>query len=317
MARDKKSMIGFDPLAWLDDDKSETENTPASDSAEEKASTANKTEQPVSTATSKPSTKSTKKEKVKKIDVLGHSIDETALLKGYEIASEVLDEVVTSFYSELFSQYPDVKPLFENTSEKSQASKLSAALNLLMDNLHNEDALNSTLHDMGVRHQAYGALPEHYPVVAELLVGSFKNILGRRWTKAISAAWLELLVAVAETMIAAYEDNVDTGGSVMDGEIDVSANDVSDHPVLQLNSTQDISKSLELKNDMLALINDNDEIDIDASNVERIDGSAIQLLCALFVYAKENNLMIHWVNPSEALMSAAELLGVKQILELT
>lgn len=299
MARDKKSMIGFDPLAWLDDEDDKNDSK-----ADEKAD-------------KKTVKKEVKKTKPTIISVLGHSVDETALLKGYELANAVLNEVVVDFYNELFIQYPAVKPLFENTNEERQAEKFSSAINLLIDNLHNEDELQSVLTNMGESHQGYGALPEHYPIVAELLVVSFKNKIGRSWTKAISAAWMELLIAAAETMCAAYKEEA------LEAEAEVELMEVSselgvevNHPVLQLNNIQDISKSQALKNEIISLINDTDEIDIHAADVERIDGSALQLLCALFIYAGQNNLIINWINPSEALNQAVQLLGMQEILEL-
>jgi len=300
MARQKKSMIGFDPLAWLDGDA-------------DKAVSAEEEKKPVAQPE-----KDSKKMKPVVITVLSHSIDETALLKGYELAMEKLDEVVADFYSELFTQYPAVKPLFVNTSENAQTGKLAAALKLLIDNLHNETELKTILSAMGERHQNYGALPDHYPIVAELLVGSFKKKIGRSWTKAVSAAWMELLVAAAETMCAAYKDD-DVGVEIESQAVEMSVETPVDsaHPVLLLNCIQDISKSQVLKNDMLTLINDNDEIDIHASEVERIDGSALQLLCALFNYAHQNNLVINWIDPSDALMQSACTLGVQKILELS
>jgi len=307
MARDKKSMIGFDPLAWLDDEGDKN-------SAEENKEPANSAKKKT---VKKEKKKVAEKSKPVIVNVLGHSVDETALLKGYELATDVLNETVVDFYNELFAQYPEVKPLFENTTEKMQADKLASALKLLIDNLHNDDALQSVLSDMGERHQSYGALPDHYPVVAELLVASFKNKIGRSWTKAISAAWMELIVSAAEVMCAAYKDDVpETEPEVEPMDLSTESEVETDHPVLQLNSIQDISKSQALKNEMMALINDNDEIDINAADVERIDGSALQLLCALFSYANQNNLIINWIDPSEALRDAAQILGMQEILEL-
>lgn len=296
MARDKKTMIGFDPLAWLD----ETD--------EKSTSRTNK----------KSVAKKVKKAKPVMINVLGHSLDETALLKGYELTRTALDEIVFDFYNELFIKYPAVKSLFENTDERVQAEYFSSIINLLIDNLHNEDTLQSVLTDMGERHNGDGVLAEYYPRMAELLVASCKNKIGRSWTKAISAAWMELLVAVENTLCTAYKDEK------FESEFDIEPVEVStelgvdtNRHVLKLNNIQDISKSQALKNEMIALINDNDEIDIHASEVERIDGTALQLLCALVIYAGQNNLIINWVDPSEALKKSAQILGMQEILELT
>ena len=319
MARDKKTMIGFDPLAWLDNENEEQGGAPGKE-AQVVAKEADKNKEP------KP--KAAAKKKVKMIEVLGTQLDEVALLKGYELSISRLDEVVEAFYTDLFEQYPDVKPLFANISDGEQSLKLKAAVTLLIENIHNAEALQTALHDLGERHQAYEALPDHYPVVAELLVASFKKILGRPWTKAVSAAWLALLGMAAKEMCAAYVEKIDSDDVsekeiLQQEELPTETNDADDNamvetdqPVLQLNSIQDIGKSQALRNEMLALINDNDEINIEASSVERIDGSALQLLCALFRYSKDHNLNIHWINPSDAVIESATTLGLKTILEL-
>ncbi len=293
MARKKKSMIGVDPLAWLDGDK-----------AKEGAS------EPESASVVKEQAAEESKPKSHKIDVLGIRLDEIALVKGYEISADSIDEIVKDFYGRLFEQYPDVKPLFRDFDEDAQSSKLIQALRLLMDNLHDEDALNKVLAELGVRHQKYGALKEHYPVVIELLLASFKEKIGRHWTKAITMAWQDLLTVASEKMCNAYEVDMEQP------ETNQVNNELETGSCLQLHSVQDISRSQALKNDMLSLINDNDQISIDGSQVERIDGSAMQLICALFLYAKEHNLMISWINPADVIIEAASTLGMKDILEL-
>jgi len=338
MARDKKSMIGFDPLAWLDDEGGES---PAPDrgnkvtletSAEDIANVIQTEEIQVvgkeADKSKEPKAKVVVANKVKMIDVLGSQIDEVALLKGYELSTSKLDEIMAGFYTDLFEQYPDVKSLFGDINNNEQGLKLKAAVKLLVENIHNQGALKIALNDLGARHQAYNALPDHYPVVVELLVASFKKVLGRRWTRAISSAWLAMLNMAAKQMCAAYVeaiDSVDVPREEIEQseELPVETNDTdeiimieTDQPVLQLHNVQDIGKSQALKNDMLALINDNDEINIEASTVERIDGSALQLLCALFEYSKTNNLVIHWLNPSEVMRESATTLGLQKILEL-
>lgn len=328
MARDKKSMIGFDPLAWLD--KEEGEKSPADkqsvDSKSGKSSLSNHKK------------KSSKGKKSKSmIDILGHSIDEGSLVKGYELSYEVIEEIIGDFYNELFNKYPHVKSLFANTTEQSQVDKLTAALKLVVDNLHNDNALRNALEDIGRRHQKYGAQLEHYPVVVDLLLASFKNKIGRSWTKAINSEWRSLLGAVSETMYSVYTEepvvkqDSSTGveamaddGNEIESEIPETVQAESgsqlsvgsESQLYKLQSVQDISKSQTLKNDLVMLINDHDEIALDGSHVERIDGSALQLLSALFIYAKQNNLVINWHSPSEALRESARTIGVDKILEL-
>jgi len=325
MAREKKSMIGFDPLAWLDEDEP-SDNSVAEKPLEDSESEATQSAEEPAEVTKKKAPAKPKKQPEKWI-VLGRSMDETALIKGYELAVSKMDDVVVDFYSELFLQYPDIQVLFENTDDDVQSAKLTAQLKLLMDNLHNEEVLKTTLSVLGERHQEYGALAEHYSILTKLLVNSLKIKTGRSWTKAVGVAWTSLLDAASETMCAAYVTNSvakempETNDPITEeqpvNEQSVDEQIESGNPVLQLNSIQDISKSQALKNDMLLLINDSDEIDIEASEVERIDGSALQLLCALFNYAQQNNLVINWLNPSEALQQSARTLGLYKILELS
>lgn len=340
MAKNKKSMIGFDPLAWLDEDSSSGDSGPADtgsadhdaqlDQAARKQSGTVKSEVSANesrkkTARKKPAGKKTAST-AKQIQLLGQTLDETALLKGYQLAADKLDSIVEDFYTQLFSQHPEVRPLFAHSDLVVQGKKLQAAIQLLVDHLHQPEKLEQTLQDLGRRHQAYGALPEHYSLVVELLLASFKQQLGRRWTKAISAAWQTLLTSASTVMCTAYDDAhqdeseimaVDTGSSEQQTTIESDESQtMRTESLLELQAIQDISQSAALKTELLALLDKKQTIQIDASRVERIDGTALQLLCALFVQAENNNVGLQWVEPSEALLQAAKYSGLTSLLNL-
>jgi hemoglobin-like flavoprotein/ABC-type transporter Mla MlaB component len=340
MAKNKKSMIGFDPLAWLDEDSSSGDSVPAdtgsADNDAQLDQTAQKQSGTVKSEVSgNDSRNKTARRKVagkktastaKQIKLLGQTLDETALLKGYALAADKLDSIVDDFYTQLFSQYPEVQPLFARSDLASQGKKLQAAIQLLVDHLHQPEKLEQTLQDLGRRHQAYGALSEQYPLVVELLLASFKQQLGRRWTKAISAAWQTLLTAASTVMCAAYDDAhqdeseitaADTGSSEQQITIESDESQtMRAESLLELQAIQDISQSAALKTELLALLDKQQTIQIDASRVERIDGTALQLLCALFVQAETNNVSLQWVEPSEALLQAAKYSGLTNLLNL-
>jgi hemoglobin-like flavoprotein/ABC-type transporter Mla MlaB component len=340
MARNKKSRIGFDPLAWLDEGSSNGEPVPAgTDAANNDAQvdqTAQKQSGPVkSTVAGKDSGNKTARKKtagrktastVKQIQLLGQTLDETALLKGYQLAADKLDSIVEDFYTQLFSQHPEVQPLFAHSDQVVQGKKLREAIQLLLDHLHQPAKLEQTLQDLGRRHQAYGALPEHYPQVVELLLASFKQQLGRRWTRAINAAWQTLLNAASTVMCAAYDDayqdeteiaTEDTASSEQQTSIESDESQpMRAESLLELQAIQDISQSAALKAELLALLDKQQTIQIDASRVERIDGTALQLLCALFVEAENNNVSLQWVEPSQALLQAAKYSGLTSLLNL-
>jgi|GEM_PF-972868 len=338
MAKNKKSMIGFDPLAWLDEESAGKDAAPIESRQTEQArggavktQAASKKAAGNKSTSKKAASKKTAGRKagatVKQIQLLGHKLDETALLKGHELAADKLDSIVETFYNQLFSQYPEVQPLFARSDLTAQGKKLQAAIQLLVDHLHQPQELEQSLRDLGRRHQSYGALPVHYPLVVELLLASFKQQLGRRWTRAINTAWQTLLTAASTVMCDAYED------APVSEEVEASAADTVQsenltciepdesqsmraESLLELQVTQDISHSAALKAEMLSLLDSQQTIQIDASRVERIDGSALQLLCAMFLQAENNGVRLQWIEPSDALLQAAKYSGVTALLNL-
>ncbi len=109
-------------------------------------------------------------------------------------------ELVQRFYNLLFSQYPEVRPLFpEDMSE--QKNILLAALALAIQNLRNPDALNPMLHDLGARHVRYGTQPEHYPLVCATMLEVIGEMLGDQWNAQLKEDWAQALNLIAEKML--------------------------------------------------------------------------------------------------------------------
>ena len=63
-----------------------------------------------------------------------------------------------------------------------QKTMLLGALVLLRKSLRDLDAIVPKLRELGARHVAYGARPEHYPVVGEVLIASMAAVAGDAWT---------------------------------------------------------------------------------------------------------------------------------------
>ena len=55
---------------------------------------------------------------------------------------------------------------------------------------------------------------------------------------------------------------------------------------------------------------------LEAAKLERIDAASLQLIYSFFEKVESNGGEISWSNPSEQLVSAAELLGMKDALHL-
>ena len=127
-----------------------------------------------------------------------------ALETSFDLVAPRGDELMDEFYSRLFAAAPAVKPLFP-TDMKRQKVMLLGALVLLRKSLRDLDAIVPKLRELGARHVAYGAEPEHYPVVGTALIASLAAIAGDAWTAEYEAAWAEAFEVVAATMLEGAE----------------------------------------------------------------------------------------------------------------
>jgi nitric oxide dioxygenase len=129
------------------------------------------------------------------------SLNLEALETSFDLVAPRGDELMDVFYSRLFAAAPSVEPLFAHVDLKRQKSMLLAALVLLRKSLRDLDAVVPTLRNLGARHVAYGALPEHYPVVGAVLLTSMAEIAGEAWTQEYQDAWSEAYGIVAGVML--------------------------------------------------------------------------------------------------------------------
>ena len=127
-----------------------------------------------------------------------------ALETSFDLVAPRGDELMDEFYSRLFAAAPAVKPLFP-ADMKRQKVMLLGALVLLRKSLRDLDAIVPKLRELGARHVAYGAEPEHYPVVGTALIGAMAAIAGDAWTAEYEAAWAEAFEVVAATMLEGAE----------------------------------------------------------------------------------------------------------------
>lgn len=105
------------------------------------------------------------------------------------------------FYTNLFNDFPEVKPLFANTNMKEQGNHLYKSLVLVVMNLRKGDVLTDTLKGLGTRHVRYGILPNHYPMVGSALLKTFGNIIDTGWTTEVKQAWVDAYGAVTQLML--------------------------------------------------------------------------------------------------------------------
>lgn len=116
-------------------------------------------------------------------------------------------EAGMAFYNRLFAIAPAVRPMFPPSME-GQSEKLFKTLRILVASLDRLDSIVPVLRDLGRRHIAYGAKPEHYAVVGSALIGTLRDALGDAFTPAVEQDWLRLFSIVSDTMLrGAAESN--------------------------------------------------------------------------------------------------------------
>jgi hemoglobin-like flavoprotein len=133
------------------------------------------------------------------------SLDLEALETSFDLVAPRGDELMDVFYARLFAAAPVVKPLFAGTDMSRQKSMLLGALVLLRKSLRDLGPIVPKLREMGARHVAYGAQPEYYPVVGEVLIASMAEVAGDAWRPEYARAWAAAYEVVAGAMIDGAE----------------------------------------------------------------------------------------------------------------
>ena len=128
-------------------------------------------------------------------------LDLRSLETSFDLVAPRGDELMDVFYARLFAAAPAVRPLFTGTDLRRQKGMLLGALVLLRKSLRDLDAVVPTLKRLGARHAAYGARPEHYPVVGNVLIGAMAHVAGPGWEPRFAKAWTEAFGVVAGAML--------------------------------------------------------------------------------------------------------------------
>lgn len=111
------------------------------------------------------------------------------------------DAAAALFYGRLFEVAPDVKPLFASDM-KEQGRKLMQMIGVAVNNMDRIEQIVPALIELGERHDQYGTLPEHYPVVGAVLVETLERALGDAFTEEARSAWLRTYGALSGVMIS-------------------------------------------------------------------------------------------------------------------
>ncbi len=135
------------------------------------------------------------------------SVQDRAIIKStvplLESGGEAL---ITHFYRMMLSEYPEVRPLFNQAHQTSGDQPRALANGVLMYARHIDqlDQLGDLVAKIINKHVALQILPEHYPIVGSCLLRAISEVLGSEIaTPEVIAAWAAAYNQLANILIGA------------------------------------------------------------------------------------------------------------------
>ncbi|ODN66059.1 globin domain-containing protein [Methylophaga muralis] len=138
-----------------------------------------------------------------------YQLNETAKLQEQDIAlveqnfavlMEFSDALAERFYQRLFTEYPEIMPLFKSVTIEGQHKKLLASMVLLIQHLRDTEMIEDYLQGLGARHQQYGVETSHFEMFIENWLSVVAEFADQKWDSKLQQAWRNVLEYVAELM---------------------------------------------------------------------------------------------------------------------
>jgi nitric oxide dioxygenase len=121
--------------------------------------------------------------------------------QSFAKVAPVSETAAVLFYDRLFEIAPTVRAMFP-ADMTEQRKKLMAMLAAVVNGLVNLDSILPAASALAKRHVAYGARPEHYPVVGSALLLTLEKGLGEAWTSDVKEAWTAAYGTLSGYMIS-------------------------------------------------------------------------------------------------------------------
>lgn len=119
------------------------------------------------------------------------------------------EALTTHFYKMMLSEYPEVRPLFNQAHQASGDQPRALANGVLMYARHIDqlEQLGGLVGQIINKHVALQILPEHYPIVGSCLLRAIEEVLGKEIATAeVLAAWPAAYGQLADILIGAEEN---------------------------------------------------------------------------------------------------------------
>ncbi|WP_291684953.1 globin family protein [Bradyrhizobium sp.] len=121
--------------------------------------------------------------------------------ESFAKVAPISETAAVLFYDRLFEIAPTVKAMFP-ADMTEQRKKLMAMLAAVVNGLANLESILPAASALAKRHVAYGAKPEHYPVVGSALLWTLEKGLGDAWTADVADAWTAAYGTLSGFMIS-------------------------------------------------------------------------------------------------------------------
>lgn len=118
------------------------------------------------------------------------------------------EALTTHFYRMMLSEYPEVRPLFNQAHQVSGDQPRALANGVLMYARHIDrlEALGPLVAQIVNKHVSLQILPEHYPIVGSCLLRAIREVLGAEIaTDVVIDAWAAAYQQLADILIGAEE----------------------------------------------------------------------------------------------------------------
>jgi hemoglobin-like flavoprotein len=121
--------------------------------------------------------------------------------QSFSKVAPIAPQAADLFYRRLFEVAPQVRSLFPDDLSE-QKKKLMGMLAIVVTGLDKLDTILPAASALAKRHVAYGASPDHYPVVGGALLWTLEKGLGEAWTPELAEAWTDAYAILSGFMIA-------------------------------------------------------------------------------------------------------------------